>query len=106
MRQIAQPYEDKFVLTREEITNLARSGGAADILMNVVALIAKRFQTDVCSVYLLEPDRANLVLAAIVGLRRQCIGTLRLGLHEGLAGLVAEHVLPVAVEQVKDHPRF
>ena len=36
--------------------------------MNVVALIAKRFRTDVCSAYLLEPDRANLVLAATVGL--------------------------------------
>ena len=60
--------------------------------MNVVALIAKRFQTDVCSAYLLEPDRANLVLAATLGLRPQCIGTLRMGLHEGLAGLVAEQV--------------
>ena len=49
--------------------------------MNVVALIAGRFQTDVCSAYLLEPDRANLVLAATVGLRPECIGTLRLGLQ-------------------------
>ena len=74
--------------------------------MNVVALIANRFQTDVCSAYLLEPDRANLVLAATLGLRPQCIGTLRMGVHEGLAGLVAEQVGPVAVEQVKTHPRF
>ena len=74
--------------------------------MNVVALIARRFQTDVCSAYLLEPDRANLVLAATLGLRPECIGTLRLALHEGLAGLVAEQVRPVAVEQVKTHPRF
>src|SRR5450755_3264986 len=74
--------------------------------MNVVALIARRFQTDVCSAYLLEPDRANLVLAATLGLRPQCIGTLRMGIHEGLAGLVAERVGPVAVEQVKNHPRF
>ncbi len=87
MRQIAQPYEDKYVLTREEITNLARSGGAAEILMNVVDLIAKRFETDVCSVYLLEPDRANLVLAATLGLRPECVGRLRMGVHEGLAGL-------------------
>ena len=42
--------------------------------MNVVALIAKRFQTDVCSAYLLEPDRANLVLAATLGLRQECVG--------------------------------
>ena len=74
--------------------------------MNVVALIARRFRTDVCSAYLLEPDRANLVLAATLGLRPQCIGTLRMPIHEGLSGLVAEEVRPVAVEQVKTHPRF
>ncbi len=27
-------------------------------------------------------------------------------IHEGLAGLVAEEVRPVAVEQVRNHPRF
>ena len=74
--------------------------------MNVVALIAKRFHTDVCSAYLLEPDRANLVLAATVGLRRECVGNLRMAVHEGLTGLVAEQVHPVAVSQVKNHPRF
>src|SRR5208283_3816858 len=107
---MGQP-EDKLnasdVLTLEEIANLAADGGKpAETLMNVVALIARRFQTDVCSAYLLEPDRANLVLAATLGLRRECVGTLRLALHEGLAGLVAEQVRPVAVEQVKNHPRF
>ncbi len=95
------------VLTLEEIANLAaEEGQPADTLMNVVALIAKRFNTDVCSAYLLEPDRANLVLAATVGLRRECIGQLRMGIHEGLAGLVAEQVRPVAVEQADTHPRF
>src|SRR5438034_4154920 len=74
--------------------------------MHVVALIARRFQTDVCSAYLLEPDRANLVLAATLGLRQECVGILRLALHEGLAGLVAEEVRPVAVERVQNHPRF
>ncbi|HYR84805.1 MAG TPA: alpha-glucan family phosphorylase [Terriglobia bacterium] len=79
---------------------------ADETLMNVVASIATRFNTDVCSAYLLEPDRANLVLAATLGLRPQCIGNLRMALHEGLAGLVAEEVRPVATEQVKNHPRF
>src|SRR6202049_3158175 len=99
--------EVNYVLTLEEISSLAQEGGKpAETLMNIVALIAKRFQTDVCSAYLLEPDRTNLVLAATLGLRRECIGTLRLALHEGLAGLVAETVRPVAVDQVKHHPRF
>src|SRR5579863_2236273 len=99
--------EAGYVLTLEEISNLTREGGKpAETLMNVVALIARRFQTDVCSAYLLQPDRANLVLAATQGLRPQCIGTLRLSVSEGLTGLVAEQVRPVAVEQVRTHPRF
>jgi glycogen phosphorylase len=96
-----------YVLTIDEIRNLtSEAGKPAETLMNVVAMIASRFQTDVCSAYLLEPDRATLVLAATVGLRPQCIGTLRMRLHEGLAGLVAEGVRPVAVQQVRNHPRF
>ena len=79
------------VLNLEELASLAKEQGKpAETLMNVVALIARRFQTDVCSAYLLEPDRANLVLAATLGLRPQAIGALRLALHEGLVGLVAE----------------
>ena len=107
MSQTDSLLDPSYVLTLEEIGNLAAEGGKpAETLMNVVALIARRFQTDVCSAYLLEPDRANLVLAATLGLRPQCIGTLRMAIHEGLAGLVAEEVRPVAVEQVKNHPRF
>ena len=80
-----------YVLTWEEIANLAaESGKPAETLNNVVALIARRFGTDVCSAYLLEPDRANLVLAATLGLRSDCVGKLRMAVSEGLAGLVAE----------------
>src|SRR6202045_1840279 len=107
MSQPAAAHDENYVLTLEEIGNLATEGGkSAETLMNVVALLSKRFQTDVCSAYLLEPDRANLVLAATVGLRRECIGTLRMAVHEGLTGLVAEQVSPVSVEHVRTHPRF
>ncbi len=76
-----------FVLTLEEIGNLAAEGGKpAETLTNVVALIAKRFKTDVCSAYLLEPDRANLILAATLGLRQQCVGTLRMALQRRTCG--------------------
>ena len=95
------------VLTLDEITSLTQDvGKPADTLMNVVALIAARFRTDVCSAYLLEPDRSNLVLAATLGLHPRSIGTLRMPLHEGLAGLIAEQVRPVAVADVSKHPRY
>src|SRR6202521_3724752 len=107
MTESTQTREAGHVLTLEEIGNLTAEGGKpAETLMNVVALIAKRFRTDVCSAYLLEPDRANLVLAATLGLRSNCIGTLRMGVHEGLTGLVAEQVRPIAVTNVQSHPRF
>src|ERR1700686_4114211 len=110
MQEMAHPAiarDAEHVQTLEEIGDLTQEGGKpAETLMNVVALIARRFQTDVCSAYLLEPDRANLVLAATLGLRASCVGNLRMALNEGLAGLVAEQVRPVAVEQVKTHPRF
>src|ERR1039458_10307157 len=107
MTQTHETTDASLVLTLEEISNLAAEGGkAADTLMNLVALIAMRFRTDVCSAYLLEPDRSNLVLAASLGLHPACIGTLRMPLNEGLAGLVAEQVLPVAVDDVRKHSRF
>jgi starch phosphorylase len=107
MSESSEAMDASLVLTLEEITNLAQEGGKpAETLMNLVALIAKRFHTDVCSAYLLEPDRSNLVLAATLGLHPRCIGTLRMPINEGLAGLVAEHVLPVAVDDVKTHPRY
>ena len=97
------------VLTSGEIMSLFESvdgGKPADTLMKVVALIASRFNTDVCSAYLLEPDRSTLVLAATIGLHPRCIGKLRLPLSEGLTGLVAETVMPVAVADAPNHPRF
>ena len=95
------------VLTLDELALLGQERNRpAETLAEVVALIARRFQTDVCSAYLLEPDRANLVLAASVGLRKEAVGALRLALHEGLTGMVAELVRPVAVAEAPKHPRF
>src|SRR5262249_55257766 len=91
----------------EELTGLvSRSHDPAETLGNIVRALKARFQVDVCSIYLIEPDRANLVLAATVGLKPSSVGRVRMALHEGLAGLVAEHIRPVTVEDAFAHPRF
>ena len=93
--------------TLAEISRLAsRSGNASETLTNIVHLIQQRFDTDVCSVYLLEPDRANLVLAATIGLRPESVGRVRMRLSEGLAGLVAQQLRPQSVADATTHPRF
>ena len=81
-------YEGSLLWTLEEISRLvSHSGNPTETLTNIVQLIRQRFETDVCSVYLLEPDRSNLVLAATLGLRPESVGRVRMRLSEGLVGL-------------------
>jgi starch phosphorylase len=95
------------VWTVDELSQLvSRNGNPAETLTNIASLIRQRFSTDVCSIYLLEPDRANLVLAATEGLRPESVGQVRMRITEGLAGLVAEQVRPIVVPDAIAHPRF
>jgi starch phosphorylase len=99
--------EDSRLWTLEEIGRLvSRHGDPSETLTNVAHLIQQRFQTDVCSVYLLEPDRSSLVLAATIGLRSDSVGRVRMRLTEGLAGLVAERLDPQIFAAATTHPRF
>ncbi len=98
-------YTEHTAFDSDEIGNLV-SANPADTLSNIVKLIQQRFGTDVCSVYLLEPDRTNLVLAATVGLRQESVGQIRMRITEGLVGLVAEGAQPVVVRDTSTHPRF
>src|SRR5258708_12291170 len=83
--QSSELIHSSYVLTLEEIGNLAAEGGKpAETLMNVVALIGKRFKTEVCSAYLLEPDRTNLILPPTAGLLPQSSATLRMALNKRL----------------------
>jgi glycogen phosphorylase len=100
-------HDGETLWTVDEIAELiTQRGNASETLQDVVLLVKRRFQTDVCSAYLLEPDRANLVLAATVGLRPESVGRIRMRLCEGLAGLVAEQLRPQFVADAATHPRF
>ena len=53
--------QESLLWTLEEISHLvSHSGQPEETLGNIVQLIRRTFDTDVCSVYLLEPDRATL----------------------------------------------
>lgn len=107
MLSAGSTHEGSPLWTLEEIGRLtSQRGDASETLSNVVHLIQQRFETDVCSVYLLEQDRANLVLAATIGLRPESVGRVRMRLSEGLAGLVAEQLRPQCVADATAHPRF
>ena len=60
MHDTIQSNEGSLLWTLEEIGRLVSgSGNPAETLDNIVHLIQRRFETDVCSVYLLEPDRSQ-----------------------------------------------
>jgi len=91
----------------EEIGRLVAVGGnAPERLNDVVQVIQRGFGVDVCSLYLLESDRSNLVLAATVGLKPESVGRVRMRLTEGLVGLVAEQVSPQSLTDATQHTRF
>ncbi len=107
LQRSAFTHDDPVLWTLEEIGRLvSNSGDPAETLTNIAQLIKQRFDTDVCSVYLLEADRSTLVLAATVGLRQESVGRIRMRLNEGLAGLVGEQLRPQVIEDATKHPRF
>src|SRR5947209_6677375 len=100
-------YEGSLLLTLAEVSRLvSHSHDPGETLANIVRLIQGRFHTDVCSVYLFEPERNELVLGATVGLKPESVGRVRMRLNEGLTGLVAERLAPVMVDDAFGHPRF
>jgi phosphotransferase system enzyme I (PtsP) len=107
MTEAGTTYEGALLLTLEEASQLvAHSHDARETLDNIVRLIQSRFHTAVCSVYLLEHARGELVLAATVGLQPDAVGRVRMPLTEGLTGLTAQTMAPVMVADAFRHPRF
>jgi phosphotransferase system enzyme I (PtsP) len=85
---------------------VSRSHDLDETLGNVVDLVAKRLDADVCSIYLTEPDLRHLTLSATKGLSRTAVDQVRLAFGEGLVGRVAEQQEAIAVERAQEHPDF
>jgi phosphotransferase system enzyme I (PtsP) len=85
---------------------VSRSHDLGETLGNVVDLVAKRLDADVCSVYLRGSDLRQLVLAATVGLAKASVGKVRLALGEGLVGHAAERGEAMAFADAQSHPAY
>src|ERR1700723_2025045 len=75
-------------------------------LDEVVSAIAAGMEAEVSSLYLFDPQRERVVLRATVGLDRESVGKVSMGLNEGLVGLVLEKDEPVFVPDAISHPRY
>src|SRR5262249_53148604 len=91
----------------EHVSSLiGESENLQETLDSVVEVVAERMRTEVCSVYLLDPETQTLTLWATTGLERGSGGRVKMRTDEGLTGLVIETMAPVAVPDAPVHPRF
>jgi signal transduction protein with GAF and PtsI domain len=101
-----RPQKGKMSVLEEISRIITGSRRPEDALNKIVVLVAGKFSTDVCSVYLLDKEKNHLVLRATVGLRKETVGKIRMGINEGLTGLVLENMKPVFVVDPSAHPRY
>ena len=69
-------------------------------------LVAKRLDADACSLFLTGSDLSRLQLSATVGLNKEAVGRVEMGIDEGLVGLAAQRKEPVVIERAREHPRY
>ena len=94
----------------ELIENISSLAGATSDLREAldafVKAIASGMETEVCSLYLLDPTQQRVVLRATIGLDRDSVGKVSMKPSEGLVGMVIETMQPVAVADAISHPRY
>ena len=93
--------------TLEDISSIIlHSHDLHETLDNIVTLVAKRMNSEVCSIYLLEDDGETLVLKASKGLSRSAVGKITMKTSEGLSGMVVETRGMVMTDNAPAHPRY
>src|SRR5919106_1470138 len=91
----------------EDISALiSHSHDLQETLNSIVATVAERMETEVCSLYILERLQKRLTLRATMGLDPESVGRVSMGISEGLTGLVIERMKPVMVVDALAHPRY
>ncbi|KIU47090.1 MULTISPECIES: phosphoenolpyruvate--protein phosphotransferase [Pseudomonas] len=72
----------------------------------IVLRVKEAMGSQVCSVYLLDPESNRFVLMATEGLNKRSIGKVSMAPNEGLVGLVGTREEPLNLENAADHPRY
>ena len=91
----------------EELAGLfEKSRNLSDFLQTVVSVVAYHMSAAVCSVYILDKERKDLVLTANQGLNPQLVGNLRLRLGEGLTGIALDELRPIREGRASFSPGY
>jgi len=104
-KQPAKSYPHLNIL--EDISTLiSHSRDLQETLNSIVATVAERMETEVCSIYILDRQNKRLTLRATMGLDEESVGKVSMSTGEGLTGLVIERMKPLMVVDALKHPRY
>jgi phosphotransferase system enzyme I (PtsP) len=68
--------------------------------------IVNLLEAEVCSLYLLEGDKSELVMRGNVGLSNAAIGQVRLRVGQGITGEAIEYMRPISTETAEQHGAY
>lgn len=92
------------------LRKIVQEVNAAKDLKAALGIIVQRVKesmgSQVCSVYLLDPESNRFVLMATDGLNKRSIGKVSMAPNEGLVGLVGSREEPLNLEDAASHPRY
>jgi phosphotransferase system enzyme I (PtsP) len=92
------------------LRKIVQEVNAAKDLKAALSIIVQRVKeamgSQVCSVYLLDPETNRFVLMATDGLNKRSIGKVSMAPSEGLVGLVGSREEPLNLEDAASHPRY
>ncbi|MDQ2993388.1 MAG: PEP-utilizing enzyme [Pseudomonadota bacterium] len=77
-----------------------------EALRVVVRLVKESITAESCSIFIVDEERGEYVLAATEGLNPKLVYKLRLKFGEGLVGLVGERGEPINLDHAPEHPNF
>lgn len=77
-----------------------------EVLDQVVQMVSRRLETDVCSLYMLNDKKTHLTLKASRGLKADAVDHVCMSIEEGLTGLAIETLAPVAVADAAKNERY
>lgn len=82
------------------------SASTKAFLQRIVGIVAGHMHADVCSIYLFDEGRCELILKATKGLHPDSVERVRLKLGEGLVGLSLQELRPVCEPVASTSPHF
>lgn len=97
----------EMICSVSELANLFHQGqDIRGFLSQVVHIVSRHMQSDVCSIFLYNEQKDLLVLEATVGLNPDMVGQLTLLSGEGLTGLTMKELRPIREGRGRDNPYF